>query len=157
MTNSTGPRPDSASLAIRKASVAEIIDLRHIVLRAGLPRQEAIFADDESPESRHVLAEVAGRVVGCATLHANAWQGEPAWQLRGMAVADEFRGAGIGQKLLGYLEDWVRSTSATRLWWCNARTPALRFYQRQGWVVMSEVFQIPTAGPHVRMIKRLSD
>ena len=40
--------------------------------------------------------------------------------------------------------------------WCNARTPAVGFYQRMGWAVVSDVFEIPTAGPHVRMTKRLS-
>ena len=42
-----------------------------------------------------------------------------------------------------------------RLFWCNARVPALAFYQRQGWQIMSEQFDIPTAGPHRKMTKRL--
>lgn len=140
---------------IRRAQAHEIVDLRHKVLRQGLDRAEAIFPGDDRPDSWHVLAEVAGDIVGCATVHASSWQGEPALQLRGMAVAESVRSQGIGHQLLRHLEELVRANSPVRLWWCNARTPARRFYERQGWLVMSEVFDIPTAGPHVRMIKRL--
>ena len=33
------------------------------------------------------------------------------------------------------------------------RVPAERFYHRLGWKTVSEVFEIPTAGPHVRMTR----
>jgi hypothetical protein len=43
------------------------------------------------------------------------------------------------------------------LLWCNARRtiPAAGFYQKQGWTIVSDIFEIPTAGPHVKMSKRL--
>ena len=39
--------------------------------------------------------------------------------------------------------------------WCNARTPAVGFYQRHGWVVASEEFEVKTAGPHFKMTLKL--
>jgi hypothetical protein len=45
---------------------------------------------------------------------------------------------------------------APLLLWCNARVPAVPFYREMGWAVVSEPFEIPTAGPHVRMVKRLT-
>jgi ribosomal protein S18 acetylase RimI-like enzyme len=74
-----------------------------------------------------------------------------------MAVSPEVRGRGVGQALLEFLESGLRAESPVRQLWCNARTPAVGFYERQGWRVVSEVFDIPTAGPHVRMVKRLPD
>jgi GNAT superfamily N-acetyltransferase len=145
-------------ILIRRASLDEIVDLRHVILRAGLPRDEAVFDGDADPASRHYAGvdTAAGTVVGCATVHLNAWQGEPAWQLRGMATDPAVRRTGIGRGLLEFLEQDLRAdrTAPPQLW-CNARTPAIGFYQRMGWTVVSDIFDIPTAGPHVRMTKRL--
>ena len=35
--------------------------------------------------------------------------------------------------------------------WCNARTTAIGFYEQAGWSTATDVFDIPTAGPHVKM------
>jgi predicted GNAT family N-acyltransferase len=141
---------------VRRATAAEIIDLRHAILRAGLPRDTAIFPGDEKPEAIHVVAETSdGRIVGCVTLHPSTWKGEPAWQLRGMATHAVVRGAGVGRAMLSYVDQQVRSGSDVRQMWCNARVPAAGFYERAGWMVKSEPFEIPTAGPHVRMSKHL--
>jgi predicted GNAT family N-acyltransferase len=135
-----------------------VIDLRHAVLRAGLPRETAIFAGDEKPEAIHIVAPAPdGRIVGCATLHPSTWNDEPAWQLRGMATDAAVRSAGIGRAMLDFVEQHVRSKSPVRQMWCNARVAAAGFYQRAGWVIESEQFEIPTAGPHVRMSKHLDE
>ena len=42
------------------------------------------------------------------------------------------------------------------LLWCNARVPYVPFYEAMGWRVVSGQFEIPTAGPHVKMLKRLA-
>src|SRR6266700_1628599 len=82
---------------IARASAIDVIDLRHAVLRAGLARESAIFPGDDEPTARHFVARAGdGSVVGCVTLHLNEWQGEPAFQLRGMAVDPGFQSRGIG-------------------------------------------------------------
>jgi predicted GNAT family N-acyltransferase len=146
------------STYIRRATLTEIIDLRHAVLRAGLPRESAIFPGDELSTTRHFGAFTGAdaRAVACATFHLNQWNEEPAWQLRGMATADDCRGTGLGRKILEFSEgELVDDPNVTHLFWCNARVPALGFYQRMGWEVVSEPFEIPTAGPHVKMLRRL--
>jgi GNAT superfamily N-acetyltransferase len=143
------------SVRIGLAKLADIIDLRHVVLREGLPRDAAIFEGDEAPTSRHFAAFADGKCVGCATFHLNQWENKPAYQLRGMATAPEFRSGGIGTELLRLAEETLRSAGTIRQLWCNARTPALNFYKKQGWKAVGEEFFIPTAGPHFRMIKSL--
>ena len=145
----------AGAVVVRRAAAGEVIDLRHRVLRAGLPRESAAFDGDERSDARHVVAEAAGRIVGCATVHASTWEGEPAWQLRGMATDPAVRAAGVGRAMLLYLERLLASESPVRQLWCNARTPARGFYERLGWRVVSDVFEIPTAGPHVRMLRAL--
>jgi len=145
-----------SAVSIRRASAKEILDLRHAVLRQGLPRETAIFQGDDAPTARHYVAVANNKVVGCATLHLNQWNGNPAWQLRGMATSPEFRGVGTGTALVTYFESEILSDSALpRQLWCNARVPAAGFYQRLGWRIESDVFDIPTAGPHVKMSKLL--
>jgi GNAT superfamily N-acetyltransferase len=140
-------------LRIRMATVDDIVPLRHAVLRLGLPREEAIFAGDADPSARHAAAWIGKDVVGCATFHRSIWEDQPAWQLRGMAVSTELRGKGVGQAVLAFLEERVMAESPIRLFWCNARTPAAGFYRRLGWRIVSDIFEIPTAGPHYRMVK----
>jgi GNAT superfamily N-acetyltransferase len=84
-----------------------------------------------------------------------SYKGQAAYRLRGMAVDPDFHRSGIGRKLLDLLEARVRETKYTTLLWCNARTPAVPFYESMGWRVVSDEFDIPTAGPHFVMIKDL--
>ncbi len=141
-------------MIIRPARCEEVIDLRHKVLRQGLPPETAIFPGDEDPTAQHFVVEANSKVIGCVTLHLNHWQTEPAWQLRGMAVAHTHQRQGVGSLLLRAVDEAVSQSTPTLLW-CNARTPAAPFYEKHGWTIESEVFEIPTAGPHVKMIKRL--
>ena len=145
-------------VTIRRTSLEEVVDLRHGVLREGLPRSAAIFPGDEAATTLHYGAFRDGKVLCCATLHASQWEAEPAWQLRGMATSPEARRQGLGRRVLERMEQDLRTAAATGaplLLWCNARVPAVRFYEGLGWRVVSDKFDVPTAGPHVRMMKRL--
>ncbi len=39
------------------------------------------------------------------------------------------------------------------MWWCNARSTAIRFYEKNGWRIVSDEFIIEKYGPHRRMVK----
>ena len=138
---------------IRTGKTEEIIDLRHEILRTGLPRDLAYFDGDDEPTTIHVVAERDGKIVGCATILRRPWQGKPAWQLRGMAVAKSMRGAGIGSKLLDEIERLAAAQQFSNQLWANARVPAVKFYREHGWTVVSDEFHIEHAGPHVKMTK----
>jgi GNAT superfamily N-acetyltransferase len=149
---------DGKTVELRGARADEIVDLRHAELRQGLPRNEAIFPGDELPTTRHYGAFCDGVAVGCATLLQSQWEAEPAWQLRGMATTPAFRGKGLGRAVLSLMEREFQAAGhpdRETVLWCNARTPAVGFYEAMGWRVVSDTFEIPTAGPHVKMVKRL--
>ena len=139
---------------VKRVSPEVIVDLRHMVLRDGLPRSEAIFPGDERPESRHYGAFSNSRLVGCLTLHVSEWETQPAWQLRGMAVAADARTLGVGRAMIEFMERDLINAPIRQLW-CNARVPASGFYVKLGWQIVSDQFEIPTAGPHVRMTRKL--
>src|SRR3954469_14137039 len=114
-------------MQIRPAAAHEVIDLRHSVLRLGLPRDSAIFESDDAPTAKHFVAERDGKEIGCATLHLNQWNNHPAWQLRGMAVDPSHQHRGVGSALLQAIDTGIAASPIHQLW-CNARTRAARFY-----------------------------
>lgn len=140
-----------------RVPLAAILGLRHRILRPGRPPESAEFAGDHDPTTLHFAATVGGEVVSCLSLFASAWQGDDAWQVRGMATDTARQRQGIGRRLLDHA---VREATKIRpQWpvWCQARVSAIDFYGRAGWTVVSEVFEIEGIGPHVRMLRALPD
>ena len=147
-------------IAICRVSISEIIDLRHRLLRAGLPLEAAQFPGDDEQTTWHIGVFYASfgadaALVSCGSFMLNSYKNEPAWQLRGMATETGFQGKGFGGKLLACAEAKIVEGSKLSRFWCNARVPAVPFYQKHGWKVDSEEFDIPTAGPHRKMIKKI--
>ena len=142
--------------------VERILSLRHRVLRDGLPPESARFPGDHDSDTLHFAAYETnrgwpkGEPIGCLSLVLSEYADVPAWQLRGMAIEPALQGKGTGKTLLRYalthVQECVFYSDVNRLW-CNARTTAVRFYESEGWRVDSDVFDIPTAGPHVQMVK----
>ena len=137
---------------IRRADVAALLALRHAILRAGLPADSARFEGDDEPTAIHLAVERDGQIIGCCTLIRRPFEGQPAWQLRGMAVDGSVQRSGVGEALLREVDRIVRASETPRLW-CNARAPASGFYGKNGWIEVGRVFEIPTAGPHIRMLR----
>jgi len=140
----------------RRATLAEIFALRHAELRPGLPEETARFAADDEPGARHFGAFLPeGACVGCASFVPRPWQGAPALQLRGMATRADLVRTGVGRALLRFAEEELAAERGARpLLWCNARVGAVGFYERLGWTVVSDVFDVPTVGPHRAMLRR---
>jgi predicted GNAT family N-acyltransferase len=134
---------------------AAVLDLRHRILRKGMPADTAIFDGDDEPTAVHLGAFDRGTMVGCVTLIQRDWQGAPAWQLRGMAVDESMQKTGVGAAMLAEVDQLVAASEHSRQLWCNARIKAKGFYERHGWKIESELFEIPTAGPHYVMSKRI--
>jgi GNAT superfamily N-acetyltransferase len=153
MATAEDARVGGRPLVLRPAALPEIIALRHAVLRAGLPREAADFEGDGAPATRHFGAFDGVEAVGCVSLMRVDRDGHAAYQLRGMATRADVRSRGLGRLLLDFAERALVRETGVRSLWCNARLPAVRFYERHGWRVASEPFDIPTAGPHCVMTR----
>jgi len=136
---------------VRRAPLEAIVDLRHRILRAGLPRETAIFPGEDLPDKLHFAAYMQGMVIGCATLHPAVFELQPAFQLRGMAVDPAYQRLGVGRELIAAAEACAQQVEISVLW-ANCRTPAVPFYEKMGWKIISDEFMVETAGPHFKMV-----
>jgi GNAT superfamily N-acetyltransferase len=133
-------------------------DIRHIVLRTGLPRDTCYWETDRLPGVFHIGGWLDGRMTGAATFQPEedpSRPGGPAYRLRGMAVLEEARGKGVGKLMLLAGEDRIRQMGISYIW-CDARIGAVDFYLKHDWIRYGDVFEIPTAGLHYRMGKILN-
>jgi GNAT superfamily N-acetyltransferase len=145
---------DIAALRIAPADVEAILPLRDRVIIAGTDRATPEFEGDREAGTVHFAGRLQGEVIACASFMQRPYVGRPAYQLRGMATEPAWQGRGVGKRLLAEASDALRRRGA-RLLWCNARTLARTFYERQGWTTDTEVFEIPGVGPHVVMSRAL--
>ncbi len=144
---------------IRRAQLQEIADLRYAILRAGLPRNAADFPGDDDQATRHYAAWSTSDpsvLLACLSFMPSVWKtadngSEAAWQLRGMAVAEQSQRTGVGRALVQFAQADLFETSPIKRHWCNARKHAAGFYEKLGWRIVSDEFDIPTAGPHYIM------
>lgn len=147
---------DTREVEVRLASAAEVRPLRMRVLRAGRPASESDHPHDELAEAFHVAAVVGEQVVGCATVFPEPYEGRPdAWRLRGMAVDEGYQDRGIGATVMNRVKAEL-AARGVRLLWCNARTVALPFYLRHGFVTVGDEFLAAHDIPHYVAILALS-
>ena len=140
-----------------------VLELRRAVLRPDRPAAESVYPTDNHPLTGHAVArDQTGAVVGVASVAVDAApalietdvEAAHQWRLRGMATAESVRGTGVGRQLLQLVTDHARRNGA-QLIWCNARLAAVGFYERAGWVVVSDLFDLPHIGPHHIMCEAL--
>lgn len=136
------------AMEMREIPAAATYGLRSRILRPGQPAEANHYPLDELGVHLGLFKE--DRLVSVVTAHPedNArFQGDGHWRIRGMATDLDFQNRGLGRKLLLQLLAWGREKEIP-LFWCNARQRAIPFYERQGFRVESELFDLPNIGPH---------
>jgi predicted GNAT family N-acyltransferase len=142
----------------RPVTAEEVRPIRRRVLRAGLPSANVEFEGDDALDTLHLGGFLDGVLVAVATVVRRPPPGEAsaprAWQVRGMATEPEARGRGIGGELLDRCVVHVERSRGDLIW-CNARTRAVPFYERHGFVAEGATFDVPDLGAHLRMRRRV--
>jgi GNAT superfamily N-acetyltransferase len=95
------------------------------------------FMLEEHPDRRVWVAEVEGKVVGMCTAQVliSTAEGGEAALIEDVIVSDEYRGMGIGKRLMTAVEKWAEKRHIHRLQLLAdlGNTPALEFYAHLGW------------------------
>jgi GNAT superfamily N-acetyltransferase len=140
-----------SELTVREIPVADTRPLRQQILRPHQTLEE--LAGHEPAEATAVGAFLHGQLVSVGFVAPEGGAGS--WRIRGMATVPEARGRGAGTAVLDALVTHARERGATRVW-CNARTPARSLYERAGFVVASDEFEVPQIGPHFVMERNIA-
>ena len=138
-------------------SPAEVRPLRRAVLRPHQEEHELVYHGDDDPLAFHAGVRDGSRIVAVGTVAPEPHPRAPEpgdWRLRGMATVPAARGTGAGRAVLEACVAAASERGGRRIW-CNARLPSAGFYERLGFAVESEVFELPGIGPHVLMARRL--
>ncbi|MEI8224092.1 MAG: GNAT family N-acetyltransferase [bacterium] len=142
--------------SISKTAALDIINLRHKILRPGRPEATAHFDGDELPTTYHFATKQVpneSEPICCVSYMLSELNGEPAYQLRGMATDDNFRGMGLGKDIVAFAEAMISADTTIKNYWCNARKESVGFYEKLGWKIVSKEFDVPDVGPHFKMVK----
>lgn len=146
---------------ISEVDVDQVRPLRTNVLRPGYEEGRLLEYEGDEGQGAHHFAAVDSDeqiVVGVVSylLEPLPIDGESAEvRLRGMAIAEELRGQGVGSHLLSV------SLSSVALYypgfrvWAAARIAVTEFYARHGFESVGPRFEMPSVGPHQRMFRSL--
>jgi GNAT superfamily N-acetyltransferase len=147
-------RADMSQPEVRRATLDEILALRHAILRVHGPIERALLPGDAEGLGVHWGVWSGETLAACGSLYEVAdGEGTRSTQLRGMATAVEFRNQGLGGALLeAAIAEWEGLSHAVRPLWCNARIRAVPFYERHGFEGVGEPFNFPEVGEHLRMM-----
>ena len=122
------------------------LDLRWRVLRIGKPRHTAHYDGiDTDQRTRFLVAYHENKMIGCSTLQTDPRDGAM-FRIRGMAVDFDYQNNGIGSKIVEKLQKYAKENNTGI--WCNARIRAVPMYERRGFVIVSDIFEIKGIGPH---------
>lgn len=131
--------------------------VRHPVLRKGKPIESCIFSGDDLDTTIHLGLFLNKKLIGVCTFlksNLNLLSASSQFQLRGMAILENFQGNGFGNIILNYGEAFLKKKN-TKIIWCNARKVAANFYKKNGYQTIGDPFNIESIGLHYIMYKTL--
>lgn len=145
-------------IEIREITAQQTRPVRQRVLRPHQRAEELVYPGDDDHDTFHLGAvDEEGDVLAILSMYrhaqppADAFADPKRWRIRGMASVPEARGTGLGRDLVEHARDRVWSVSRDPIW-CNARENAFGFYQKLGFKVVGDLFEIEGIGPHAVMV-----
>ena len=147
---------NTRDLHIQELKADETFEVRHPVLRPGRPLDTCAMPGDHDQDTLHLGLFHKNKLIGVVSLMNNAkpqFDGIQ-YQLRGMAVLEDYQSLRLGNILVDEAENRLRANKIELLW-CNARIKALNFYLRKGFEIHGEPFEIEPIGTHYLLAKKL--
>ena len=131
--------------------------VRHLVLRSGKPQESCRFEGDDFTTTTHFGLFFNEKLIGVSSVFKNKnslFHVENQFQIRGMAVLQEFQKKNFGKELMNRCEAYCTDKNADLIWF-NARENAVQFYEKLGYQKVGDSFSIAEIGVHFVMKKEI--
>lgn len=136
--------------------------IRSLRLKVLWPHKETIencvLPTDNLDGTFHIGAIKNNKVIGTSTYLIDInpkFEEKNQYRLRAMATDPDVQGSGVGAEIINYALD-VLKKKGVKLLWCDARLKACGFYEKLGFNVLGEIYEVPVIGPHKLMYKELN-
>jgi GNAT superfamily N-acetyltransferase len=142
---------------IKEITTQDTFLVRNLVLRAGKPVETCFFDGDNLEQTKHFGYFHNRKIVGVVSVYKNKntiFKSPNQYQIRGMAILEDFQESGYGKLLVKHCEDYLSSIDANLIWF-NAREIAVPFYEKLGYTKNGFPFAITDVGIHFLMFKNL--
>ncbi len=143
-------------MEIKLVTAADILPLRHKILRPGEKIEKAMYPDDDDSDTFHVAVYLENQLGSVATFvkESKSEFNGFGYRLRGMATESTRQNLGLGKAVLIYGLNECKKRNVDYVW-CNARLIAFSFYEKLGFQFHGELFDIPGINLHKVMYKYL--
>jgi GNAT superfamily N-acetyltransferase len=142
-------------IKINKIKYIDTFPVRSAVLRQGKPIETCFFLGDDAVGTTHFGLFIEANLIGVASVFKTSnknFDNKNQFQLRGMAILEEYQSTGFGKLLIEEIFNFIESTQVELLWF-NARESAVPFYEKLGCTKKGASFEIPEIGLHFLMYK----
>lgn len=146
-------------MIIRELPTADIKKLRFEVL---WPHKTSVdvctIESDELETTFHLGAVLNNEVVGTSTFLIDIndnFESKRQYRLRAMATSPIVRGKHVGQQIIETSIEKLKKMNIELLW-CDARLEATGFYEKLGFTMKGEIYNVPDIGPHKLMYIELN-
>lgn len=143
-------------IIIKTIAVTDTFPLRIKILRNGVAK-DYHFVGDDAVDTFHIGAIENEKCIGIASCMKKEnllIDSKNPYQLRGMAVEPNLQHTGVGTQIVQKTIEELTHKNCDTVW-CNAREGAVGFYEKLGFVIIGEKFNIPKVGLHYLMYKNL--
>ncbi len=144
-------------MRVKFIKVTDTYPLRLLVLRPGGELDDVLFANDRLEGAFHLGVHAGEEIISVASFYPEPQPTITGWKqfrLRGMATHPAYQGKGAGKRSLIFALEHLKAQRADIVW-CNAREIALPFYERLGFEIKGQRFDIPGIGPHFLMTRKV--
>ncbi|ESU23280.1 acetyltransferase [Flavobacterium enshiense DK69] len=144
-------------ILIRQIEAEDTFSVRQPILRPGKPIESCHFEGDNLGTTAHFGLSENEELLAVVSLFKKNYPNcsiENQFQMRGMAVLENYQRMGFGEQLVKKAEHFVKEKNG-KLIWFNAREIAVPFYERLGYKIYGNPFEITEIGKHFVMYKRL--
>ena len=138
-------------MEVKSIKSSETRELRHLVLWPHIQRMEDCIIDiDDREDAIHLGVFYQNKLISIGSIfrmNSPKLSHKIQYRLRAMATHPDYRKLHAGHLLLKEAIRLLKQLNAEVLW-CDARLHATGFYQKAGFSMLPDIYEVKNIGPH---------